>query len=105
MVYEIQNETEFKTAINTTKLVAFDFFADWCGPCKMIAPFFESLSVNNPTVDFYKINADNDALENVCQDYKIQSLPSFLFFKDNKYIGRIEGANRDRLEKIVLEFK
>ena len=54
-----------------------DFYADWCGPCKMVAPLLEELSVEYPNVDFYKV--DTDAQNELAAAFGIRSIPSILF--------------------------
>ncbi|KAJ1507601.1 Cytoplasmic thioredoxin isoenzyme 2 [Coelomomyces lativittatus] len=58
-VYHIETSSEFKRAIAAEKLVVVDFFASWCGPCKEIAPRFEQMASEFPTVGFYKVNVDS----------------------------------------------
>lgn len=63
----------------TKKMVVVDFTATWCGPCKKIAPVFESLAAQNTDVRFVKV--DVDKAPDVATKEAIQSVPSFLFFK------------------------
>ncbi len=50
---------DFDKSISKDRLVVVDFYADWCGPCKAVAPRFEALKAKYPTVDFIKINVDH----------------------------------------------
>lgn len=59
MYKEITDLEEFKNAINQDKLVLVDFWAEWCGPCRTIAPVFEKLSNEHPNTEFIKVNVDN----------------------------------------------
>ena len=78
MVKQIKSLSEFDHEIGTFKgLIVVDFYADWCGPCKTIAPFINELEAKYPEVRFLKVNVDE------CQDIagprRIQSIPTFQF--------------------------
>ncbi len=60
-----------------TKPAIIDFYADWCNPCKMVAPILEELSNEYPAVDFYKV--DTDAQNELAATFGIRSIPSILF--------------------------
>ena len=79
---KLVNNSQFYNKIRTSdKLVVMDFFATWCGPCKMLTPIFESLSKEmSDKVDFAKIDIDR-SLE-VAQEYEIVSVPTMIIFKN-----------------------
>lgn len=88
---KILNNSQFYDKVRTSdKLVVVDFFATWCGPCKMLTPIFESISEEmNDRVDFAKIDIDR-SLE-VAQQHRIASVPTIVIFKNGKEVQRIEG--------------
>ena len=95
----------FKEAIQNTKgLLVVDFWAEWCGPCKMLAPVFEELEKDFPDVTFGKINVDEEvqaALEN-----NVSSIPTLLFIKDGEVVKRAVGfAPKDELASMINEVK
>lgn len=104
MVVELKTIEEFANAINneTNKLVVVDFFTQWCGPCKAIAPKFVKLSEKYSDVGFYKIDADNADLAEVTDACMVKSLPTFCFFVDGKYVNSVIGANDQNIEKMIL---
>ena len=106
MVKELKNLVDFADAVGNEKtgLVVVDFFADWCGPCKMIAPKFAKLSEKYPTVGFYKINSDNKDMIEVTKACQITSLPTFCFFNGGKYTTNMTGANDKELEKLIVQY-
>ena len=86
---QMLNNDNFNTSIESGVCVV-DFFATWCGPCKMLTPIFESLSKEmSDKVDFAKIDIDR-SLE-VAQEYEIVSVPTMIIFKNGKEVQRIVG--------------
>lgn len=85
------NNSQFYNKIRTSeKLVVMDFFATWCGPCKMLSPIFEDLSREmSDKVDFAKFDIDR-SLE-IAQEYRIVSVPTMIIFKNGKEVQRIVG--------------
>tara|TARA_B100000427_G_scaffold307572_1_gene295139 strand:- start:12456 stop:12779 length:324 start_codon:yes stop_codon:yes gene_type:complete len=73
-----------------TKLVVVDFWADWCGPCKMLAPTLESLSDKlADSVDFFKLNTDENPQK--AQEFQISSIPCCILYKNSQEVHRIIG--------------
>ncbi|KAJ1217987.1 hypothetical protein NDU88_005574 [Pleurodeles waltl] len=105
MVRHIGNLDEFKDALNSagTKLVVVDFTATWCGPCKMIAPFFEKLSNDHQDVVFLKVDVDD--AQDVAQHCDIKCMPTFHFYKNGQKIDDFSGANQATLEEKVKTLK
>ncbi|AGO13466.1 AaceriACL131Wp [[Ashbya] aceris (nom. inval.)] len=91
MVSEIKSLSEFESAISSEKLVVVDFFATWCGPCKMIAPMIEKFATQFEEASFYKV--DVDAAAEVAQKYQITSMPTILYFKNGEAVDKVIGAD------------
>lgn len=89
---EILTTENFKEKVEDTKgTVLVDFFATWCGPCKMVAPVVEQLAEEyEGKAAVYKVDVD-DAQE-IGMKYKIMSIPTLVFFKDGQEVERIRGA-------------
>ena len=66
------------------KLVVIDFFATWCGPCKMISPKIEAMAGEMSNVVFLKV--DVDEAEDVAQEYNISAMPTFIFLKNGQKV-------------------
>lgn len=99
MVQVIKSEDEFKQAISASNLVVVDFFAVWCGPCKMIAPLLEKFSNDYSNVSFYKV--DVDELPSVAQSNEVSSMPTLLFFKSGELVGKVIGANPTAIKQKI----
>lgn len=81
-VIEIK-ESEFVNKIKDAKgKVLVDCYANWCGPCRMLAPVIEEVASETKDCEFYKINID-EAME-VAKEYKIMSIPTILVFENNE---------------------
>jgi hypothetical protein len=82
------------------KMVVIDFFANWCGPCKRIAPDYEKLSEKYTDIVFLKVDADDS--EKLSESFQINALPTFLFLNKGNVINRLEGADLKELNKNVI---
>ena len=87
---KILNDTNFSEVINEG-ITLVDFYADWCGPCQMVAPIIDELSSEVENSKVVKVNVDNSPL--IASEYGIRSIPTFILFKDGEIIERIIGAN------------
>ena len=82
-----------------------DFTASWCGPCQIVGPQFESLSKEEDFkhVKFYKVDVDEN--EELCEEYDISCMPTFVFLKDKKKIDLQTGADIKKIrEKLQQHF-
>jgi len=91
---EIKSQEEFDNLIKANNNVIVDFWAPWCGPCKMIVPMVERLSEELSNVVFAKVNIDE--VVDVPTKYNVRSIPTLIKFKD---------GNLDSLRVGVLSFK
>jgi thioredoxin 1 len=81
--------------------VVVDFYADWCGPCKMMAPVFaETAAEYEGKVAFAKLNIDDN--RQIASDNQVMSIPTLIFFKDGEVKDRVSGAiDKDTLKSHV----
>lgn len=70
--------------------VLIDFWAEWCGPCKMTAPVFEELSKKYSNIKFGKVNVDQQ--NDIAAKYNIMSIPTFVMFEDGVAVNQLTGA-------------
>ncbi|PFX31136.1 Peptide-N(4)-(N-acetyl-beta-glucosaminyl)asparagine amidase [Stylophora pistillata] len=85
------------------KLVVIDFFADWCGPCKIMGPKFEELASEFPGVVFAKVNIDRG--KELTKHYSITSIPHFKFFKEKKELDNLRGADETLLKQKIVKWQ
>jgi thioredoxin 1 len=87
---EVQS-TDYKQNVEESdKLVVVDFYADWCGPCKILSPILEDLVPDNENVRFVKVNIENSP--DLANKFGIRSVPTLLFIKDGKVVDKLLGA-------------
>lgn len=99
MVKQISSSAEFDSAIAADKLVVVDFFATWCGPCKMIAPMIEKFATEYSTADFYKL--DVDELPEVAQKNEVSAMPTLVLYKNGKEVAKVVGANPAAIKQAI----
>lgn len=88
---QLVTKDTFKTEVLGQKgLVLVDFYADWCGPCKMTSPILESLSQEMKEMRFVKVNVDESS--DLASEYSVFSIPTFLLVKDGKVASQFSGA-------------
>lgn len=91
----------FKTEVLDTKGKVFvDFYADWCGPCRMMAPVLDELAKEQTNVKICKINVDES--EDLARQYGIMSIPTFVLFEDGQVKSKIVGGrSKEELSKLL----
>jgi len=91
------NNKNFKLALRK-KIILIDFWAPWCGPCKMVAPILNDIAETQDDITIGKVNVDNN--QALASKYKIRSIPTLLIFKDGVEAGRIVGV---KTKKAILK--
>ncbi|KAI4355979.1 hypothetical protein L6164_000033 [Bauhinia variegata] len=82
------------------RIVIANFSATWCGPCKMVAPFFCELSEKYPSLMFLVV--DVDELTDFSTSWEIKATPTFFFLKNGEQIDKLVGANKPELQKKIV---
>jgi thioredoxin 1 len=95
-------DADFRSSIRSGAFVV-DFWAPWCGPCRMIAPILEQLAAERHDVHFAKINVDENKQTSAA--FGVQGIPLLVFFKDGIERGRVVGAvPRPQIEAAILQY-
>ena len=89
-VTNITKDNFQKEVIENKTPVFVDFYADWCGPCKMTAPIIEELSDEIKNVKFAKVDVDQNA--DLASQYSVFSIPTFVIIKDGQPVSSFVGA-------------
>lgn len=85
------NQENFqKDVLDKKGLVFVDFYADWCGPCRMTGPIIEELANELKDIFFVKVNVDENP--QLTSEYQVFSIPTFIIFKDGKTVHQFVGA-------------
>jgi thioredoxin 1 len=90
-VTSVTVDTFEKVVIQSSDLIMVDFWATWCGPCKIVAPVVEELAQEYAgKVNFAKVNTDENP--DIASRFNIRGIPTLIFFKDGKVLDQIVGA-------------
>ena len=93
-----------KEVLNSDKRVLVDFYADWCGPCKILSPRVAEIANENKDIKVVKINVDQN--EDLARKYNISSMPTLLVIENGKELNRAVGAlSKSTVLKFVREAK
>ena len=99
-VYHIDKNNFETEVLNSDKVVLLDFFAEWCGPCKMIAPTLEEIAAENEQIKVCKIDVDN--APDLARQFKVTSIPLLVVMKDGKIVDQALGARpKDAILKLI----
>ncbi|MCD4779960.1 MAG: thioredoxin [Candidatus Omnitrophica bacterium] len=99
-VIKVNNENFQEEVLGSEKPALVDFYTDWCGPCKMMAPIMDELAGQYiGQVGIYKLDVSTNT--DIASQFGISSIPAFLFFKDGQVVDNIVGA----VPKEVVEEK
>lgn len=89
-VAHLSKDTFTSEVINKKGVIFVDFYAEWCGPCKMTAPVIEQLATEQKDITFYKVDVDQNS--ELASQYSVFSIPTFVIFKDGQIAAQFSGA-------------
>ena len=105
MAVGLLSASEFNNVVSEGgKLIVIDFWAAWCGPCKMLSPIIDELSDEMSDVAFYKVNVDEERA--LASHFGISSIPTVLMVKDQKLVSQFVGyADKETVRSRINEVK
>lgn len=99
-IVEVTDDNFESVVLQSDKLVVVDFWAEWCGPCRIVSPILEELAKENPNVLICKMNVDENS--EVPTQMGIRNIPTLLFFKGGKVVNKFVGAaTKSEYQRII----
>ena len=89
-IIQVTKENFETEVLNSDKPVLVDFWAEWCGPCRMVAPLLDEIASEKDNVRIAKVNVDQN--QELAMQYQVSSIPTFVLFKDGQVADRMLGA-------------
>lgn len=96
---EIKDIEEFNNIVDNEDRILVDFYAPWCGPCKMITPQLEKINQENDDFDIIKVNIDE--FPQLAREFSVTSVPTFTLFRKGEIKDTFTGANLDLINKTL----
>lgn len=93
------NKANFDSVKTSSKPVLLDFYADWCGPCRMVSPIVDAIAQENPQYLVGKINVDQET--ELAQQFRVMSIPTLVVMKEGKLISQSTGV-RPKAEILAM---
>ena len=84
------NKDSFEKIRNSEGVILLDFYADWCGPCRMVSPIIEEIANEHPELAVGKVNVDNEP--ELAREFSVFSIPTLVAIKDGRIVGKAVGA-------------
>ncbi len=103
MVQDLNSLPEVREAFTKHKIVVLKYYAQWCGPCRVLGPKFEELvrNTSNPNVAFYAI--DVDEASDVAEEYPAQSMPTCIYFVNGTKTAEVIGSKIEEVSRVLDE--
>ena len=89
-VKHITKETFHEEVINSDRPVLVDFWAEWCGPCRMVGPVLDEIATERPDIKVCKINVDQES--ELASQHRVMSIPTLMVFVDGQVVNQSVGA-------------
>lgn len=97
------NKDDLENVKNSGKIILLDFYADWCGPCRMLSPVVDEFAQENPDFVVGKINVDKEP--ELSEEFGVSSIPMLVVMKDGKILNKSVGAKSKQQILEMIEKK
>ena len=94
-------KNNFKETVNTEKTVLIDFYADWCGPCRMVSPIVDKIADEHPEYLVCKVNVDDEP--ELASEFEVFSIPTLVVMKNGEIVNQSVGAKPEPQILAMLE--
>ncbi|EJD55013.1 thioredoxin-like protein, partial [Auricularia subglabra TFB-10046 SS5] len=105
---EVTTVSEWNTALREAKAVGraviADFHAEWCGPCKQIAPYYAKLAAEHPGATWLRVDVDGQGTRVIAQKYKITAMPTFVVIRNGEVADTLRGADPRGLNALAAKY-
>ena len=101
-INDVTDATFESDVLKSDTPVLVDFWAEWCGPCKMIGPVFVKMADEFPNIEFIKV--DVDEAEDIAASQEVSAMPTFKFYKGGAKIDELVGANAEKLKALCAKY-
>lgn len=99
-VFNIKKDDFQRVVLESDKPVLVDFWASWCGPCRMLSPVVDEFAEENPDVKVGKVNVDDE--NGLAKQFRVMTIPTLLVFKDGKEVKRSIGViSKEEMEDLL----
>lgn len=101
-LFKVNSDNFDEEVLNCDKTVLIDFYADWCGPCKMFAPIIDEVANENQNIKVVKINIDDN--QDITAKYQIMSIPTLVIVRNGNEVARSVGViDKDKIIELTLK--
>lgn len=104
-LFDVSSVEEFEKILESAaaegKLVVVDFYAEWCMPCKIIAPVYVEMSESERFAEAVFVKVDIEVVPAIAEKYEITSMPTFVFIKEGAVVNRFSGASVEKLADTI----
>ena len=98
------NKSNFDETISANKVVLVDFWATWCGPCRMLAPVLDQVAAEVSDVCIAKVDVDEN--QELAQRFNVASIPTLVYFKNGKVVEMSQGlTGKDAIKAVLAKLK
>ena len=100
MIIQVNSKNFETEVLNSEKTVLIDFYANWCGPCKMLSPVVEQFASENENIKVVKINVDDE--QDLAIKYEVMSIPTLVVIRNGQEVNRSVGlVSKDNILNLV----